>query len=124
MRGLWVREPAVLLLGVVAPPPPLLLPTPVVRVGKNPVLKKKPAQWFFLFFCGFFGFLVFFYIFAQKREFLGSFSVSSTVHPDLKKKIQNLKKPKNPKTNNFFGFFRWVFWVGFFRWVFYCQPCL
>ncbi len=31
-------------------------------------LKKKPAQWFFIVF---FGFLGFFYTFAQKREFLG-----------------------------------------------------
>jgi hypothetical protein len=31
---------------------------------KTRVLKKKPAQWVFL---------VFFYIFAQKREFLGFF---------------------------------------------------
>jgi hypothetical protein len=35
--------------------------------GKNPGLKKKPAQWFF------FGFFGFFYVFAQKREFLGFF---------------------------------------------------
>jgi hypothetical protein len=33
-------------------------------------LKKNPAQWVFLWFLGFFGF---FYIFAQKREFLGFF---------------------------------------------------
>jgi hypothetical protein len=45
--------------------------TPLKQVGKNPDLKKKPSQWFFL------GFLVFFsHIFAQKREFLGVFSVS------------------------------------------------
>jgi hypothetical protein len=37
------------------------------RVGKNPGLKKKPAQWVFLFFLGFFGF---FKIYLPKR---GSF---------------------------------------------------
>jgi hypothetical protein len=45
------------------------------RVGKNPGLKKKPAQWFlggFLFFC-FLCVILVFYIFAQKREFLGFF---------------------------------------------------
>jgi hypothetical protein len=60
------------------PPPPLSHgyygpPPPAGRVGKNPGLKKKPAQWFF--FCFFlslvFGF--FLYIFAQKREVLGFF---------------------------------------------------
>ena len=34
---------------------------------------KKPAQWFF-FFC-FLGFFVFFYIFAQKRDFFGFFQI-------------------------------------------------
>jgi hypothetical protein len=40
---------------------------PTIRVGKNPGLKKKPAQWFFLFFFGLFGFL---YIYLSRR---GSF---------------------------------------------------
>jgi hypothetical protein len=39
------------------------------RVGKNPGLKKKLPS-------GFFGFFVFFYIFAQKREFFRVFPVS------------------------------------------------
>ncbi len=48
------------------------------RVGKNPVKKKKPAQWvsldfFFFWFFQFFSFFRFFYIFAQKRDFLGFF---------------------------------------------------
>jgi hypothetical protein len=46
------------------------------RVEKNPVKKKNQPSGFFLGFLGFFwGYLVF-YIFAQKREFLGFFSVS------------------------------------------------
>jgi hypothetical protein len=58
------------------------------RVGENPV-KKKPAQWVFLFFLVFLVFLVFFiflYIFAQKREFLGFFQFQEylRVHPDFK----------------------------------------
>jgi hypothetical protein len=40
-------------------------------VGKNPVKKKNPAQWVFLRFFGFF--LVFFYIYSPRREFLGFF---------------------------------------------------
>jgi hypothetical protein len=85
VRGLWVREPAVLLLGVVAPPPPLLLPTPVVRVRKNPGFKKtQPSGFgfsvFFVFFLFFFGVWGFFWVFwgffsilAQKRGFLRFF---------------------------------------------------
>jgi hypothetical protein len=42
----------------------------LLRVGKNPGLKKKPAQWVFWFF-GFLFFFGFFYTIAQKREFLG-----------------------------------------------------
>jgi hypothetical protein len=38
------------------------------RVGKNPGFKKKTTQWVFWFF----------YIFAQKREFLGLFSFKNT----------------------------------------------
>ena len=38
---------------------------------EKPGFKKKPAQFF-----GFFVFFCFFYIFAQKREFLGFFLVS------------------------------------------------
>jgi hypothetical protein len=49
-------------------------------------LKRKPAQWFFCFFLVFLGFffwgggffVIFLYIFAQKREFLGFFSVKNT----------------------------------------------
>jgi hypothetical protein len=36
-------------------------------------LKKTSPWFFFVFFLGGVGFLVFFYIFAQKREFLGFF---------------------------------------------------
>ncbi len=46
---------------------------PAARVGKNPVflyIKNQPSG-FFVFFC-------FFYIFAQKREFLGFFSLKNT----------------------------------------------
>jgi hypothetical protein len=40
-------------------------------------LKKKPAQWVFLFFFGFFGFFgVFLGFFAQTRGFLGFYPVS------------------------------------------------
>jgi hypothetical protein len=53
------------------------IPSPLVpsnRVGKNPGLKKKPASGFFGGFLGFFWFFgVIFYVFAQKREFLGFF---------------------------------------------------
>ncbi len=40
----------------------------------------------FLFFCSFWFFLGFFYIFAQKREFLGFFQFQENfyVHPDFK----------------------------------------
>jgi hypothetical protein len=57
---------------------------------KPGVLKKKPAQWVFLvFLVFFFGVLVFFwffYLFAQKREFLGFFQFQEffLVHPDVK----------------------------------------
>jgi hypothetical protein len=51
----------------------------VGRVGKNPGLKKKIAQWVllgFLGFCGFFGFFwVFLYICPEERVFR-VFSVS------------------------------------------------
>ncbi len=54
-----------------------------VWLAKTRVLKKKPAQWFFLGFLGFFGF---FYIIAQKREFLGFFQSQEyfLVYPDFK----------------------------------------
>jgi hypothetical protein len=51
------------LLGLAAQ---LLLP----GLEKTRVFLKNPAQWVFLVF---FGFLMFFYIFAQKRESLGFF---------------------------------------------------
>jgi hypothetical protein len=46
-------------------------------------LEKNPAQWFFLFFWGVFRA---FYIFTQKREFLGfsQFQEYFKVHPDVK----------------------------------------
>ncbi len=42
----------------------------LLRVGKNPGFLKKTSSVVFL------GFLVSFYIFSQKKEFLGFFSVS------------------------------------------------
>ncbi len=43
-----------------------------VQGWKKPGFKKKPALWFFFVFLGLLVFLGF-YIFAQKREFLGFF---------------------------------------------------
>jgi hypothetical protein len=55
-----------------------MVPVPVpVRVGKNPGdLKKKPAQWIFLVFLGFFGFFCpderVFRVFSVSRILLGA----------------------------------------------------